>query len=160
MKATTKAQTEAQQTQRSGAKQTDPKPERQQMGSDSDPSLAESVPMTPRACYAVQRLVTEVESIFPSVETEFVSTNGRGVAVGVRFEHKSQDMGALLSLIVSDERVARVESSPAGRVVTVTMKGWPTTMDDRSSFGLDEAMVILNEDDDSDDGEGDDDGGE
>ena len=103
-----------------------------------------------RQCYALGQLVTEVEALFPGVGYEFSNKNPRNVFFDAQFdtysvtEEDRQQFETLLRLIRSDERVEEVIADSEG--VLVSFRNNVHTMDDRRTFDLADAWIILTED--------------
>jgi hypothetical protein len=125
-----------------------------------DPNVQEVSPAeavikhTPRMCYAARTLVEEMAKLFPEIMPEPCATNGRGVALGVRFMlDKIEDRDRRLAareLIKALEVGIRVSETAietgedyGEEYGSVYFRSNARTQDDPSPFHLREAFAIL-----------------
>ena len=100
-----------------------------------------------RACYAAKTLVAEVLDLFPETAYEYSHYNGRNTALAVTFDLTSvaapedDTLAALLELTNTDVRVWHVTVED-GQVL-VMFRGSAVLQDDRSPFGLADALDVL-----------------
>ena len=102
-----------------------------------------------RFCYAGHTLVAEVLGLFPETPYQVSGRDGRGVALAVQFDlsalekDRADQLAALLFLAVDDHRIEEVLYEDA--LLLTAFKSNARTQDDRSPFGLNGALAILDE---------------
>ena len=117
---------------------------------------AEPVANNPRACYAAKQLVKEVLNLFPETEYGFTSYTPRNVALVVWFAAKDDgeetELDQLLRLVDADPRVEKITYDD-NEHLAVVFHNRPRTQDLRDPFGLDEALMVLADEDTGDGGD-------
>lgn len=109
-------------------------------------AVGEAASTNQRACYAAKTLIAEVLELFPETQHEIKEFNGRNVGLTVSFPDPEDELGDLLRLTVADARVNHVHTRSGGDdSVDVVFHNRPRTYDLRDSFGLDEAWMVLGE---------------
>jgi hypothetical protein len=111
-------------------------------------AVGEAAPTNQRACYAAKTLVAEVLALFPETVWMVENYNGRnvGLRVVVLTDAEDQDkLSDLLALVDSDSRVERVQTFASETIIDFHNR--PRTYDLRDSFGLDEAWMVMGEED-------------
>ena len=127
-----------------------------------DPSIVENktpvvVPNNQRVCWAIKTLCEEVWNLFPETPVEYSNHNLRNTALDVTFDLTALDAEAdridlpnLLPLIKVDPRVADVivskDDEGFPEYVLVSMRNSARTQDNRESFGLAQALMVMGED--------------
>lgn len=105
-----------------------------------------------RNCFALDTLVKEVRALFPEVEWEADDYDGRNVAHAVTFNPNGTDpidgLCDLLFLVESDNRVSYVTVGGVYTHVRVEFHHSARTQDNRESFDLADAWVVMGEPDD------------
>lgn len=110
-----------------------------------------------RNTYGMDRLISEVEMLFPGIGYKTEDRSERGVAFAVRFDLSTvlpedrTDFSTLLYLLGDpahnrDDRVVGIAADAES--VTVYFRRDPRIMDLRDPFGLDGAWRVLHESDD------------
>jgi hypothetical protein len=105
-----------------------------------------------RVCWALKTLVAEVEELFPETPVEYTNHDGRNTALAATFDlsvldlDENQMLVDLLTMLPHDPRIADVVSDYDTVSVYVCMKSNPRTQDDKSPFGLGDALEVLEED--------------
>lgn len=134
-----------------------------------DPSIREGRVGTPQAnterpCWAISTLNEEVWALFPETPVEYSDVNGRNTALSVTYDCTALDVETdridlpnLLALIRDDARVDQVLISKDDEKVNidyvlVQMRSNPRTQDNREPFGLADALLIMAEADETEDG--------
>jgi hypothetical protein len=105
-----------------------------------------------RACWAAKTLVAEVLELFPETPVEYSNPDGRNTALDVSFDttvHDTLDgelLATVLDLSRSDSRIKDIDGED-GQVI-VSFKSNPRTQDSREPFGLGDALLVLDEEQD------------
>jgi len=120
-------------------------------------NVGEARPNAPRQCWAIKTLVAETAVLFPETPVEYSDYDGRNTALSVTFDLTSLPGGDsvlfnnLMAILDTDERVKEVIASDYDQAY-VLMHSNPRTQDSRDPFGLDDALSILSDDEDTEDG--------
>jgi hypothetical protein len=111
-------------------------------------AVGEAAVTVQRACYAMMTLIAEVGALFPETVWMIENYNGRNVGLRVVFLTDGDDqdkLSDLLALVDSDSRVERVQTFASETIIDFHNR--PRTYDLRDSFGLDEAWMVMGEED-------------
>lgn len=104
-------------------------------------------PAAYRTADALLTLIEEVTTLFPETSYEVGNPNKWGVISTVTFSTGGIDgLAELLTLIASDVRVKEITEDSAESLTEIDLYPSLRTMDNRDSFGLGDAWVVLSED--------------
>lgn len=113
---------------------------------------------TQRNCYAIDTLIAEVNALYPEALHEVSGYDGRNTGTDVTFDlsmllkSDAATLTTLLGLVKSDRRVMGVVEDTEESQVLVSFWTNARIQDSRDPFGLSEALGILAQDGEDDEG--------